>query len=76
MTSSGVVKWFNNQKGYGFITNADGSGDTFVHFRDIVGEHKTLAPGQRVEFDLATVADGRIRAENVKIVVDAVADRR
>ena len=46
----GVVKWFNNQKGYGFITKADGR-DVFVHFTEVV-DWKTLQPGESVEFEV------------------------
>lgn len=51
--SSGTVKWFNPEKGFGFIENDDGSGDVFVHFSSIVSEsqHKSLEDGQRVIFD-------------------------
>ena len=50
---NGKVKWFNDQKGYGFITPADGSKDLFVHHQDIIGEgFKTLAEGQDVEFEV------------------------
>jgi CspA family cold shock protein len=46
----GTVKWFNNDKGYGFIERASGK-DLFVHFRSIVGEgHRSLIDGQEVEF--------------------------
>lgn len=48
----GTVKWFNNAKGFGFITPAEGD-DVFVHFRSIVGEgYRTLMQGQPVEFEL------------------------
>ncbi|HEX9860793.1 MAG TPA: cold-shock protein [Nitrospirota bacterium] len=48
----GTVKWFNEGKGYGFITPDEGK-DVFVHFSAIVSEgFKTLAEGQRVEFDV------------------------
>ncbi len=51
---NGAVKWFNESKGFGFITPADGSKDVFVHFSAIGGSgFKTLAEGQRVEFDIA-----------------------
>lgn len=48
----GIVKWFNDQKGYGFITPDGGGADLFVHFSAIQGEgFKTLAEGQAVEFE-------------------------
>jgi CspA family cold shock protein len=53
---TGTVKWFNDEKGYGFISRENGS-DVFVHFRSIVGEgRKTLMENQRVEF---VVVDGQ-----------------
>jgi len=49
----GTVKWFNADKGYGFIQNDDGSDDVFVHFSSIMIEgYKTLSEGQRVSFDI------------------------
>ena len=49
---TGTVKWFNAGKGYGFITNDDGSGDLFVHFSAIQADgYKTLEEGQKVTFD-------------------------
>ena len=49
----GTVKWFNNARGYGFITQGENSDDIFVHYRNIRGEgYKSLAEGQKVEFDL------------------------
>ncbi|MEU1307772.1 cold-shock protein [Streptomyces cinnamoneus] len=48
---SGIVKWFNGEKGYGFITPDGGGDDLFVHFRAIEGEgFKSLTEGQRVSF--------------------------
>jgi CspA family cold shock protein len=48
----GTVKWFNSEKGYGFITPEDGSKDLFVHFSGIEGEgYKSLNEGQKVEFE-------------------------
>ncbi|VXD23281.1 transcription antiterminator/RNA stability regulator CspE [Planktothrix paucivesiculata] len=50
---TGQVKWFNESKGFGFITPVDGSKDIFVHHSAIAGSgFKTLAEGQRVEFDI------------------------
>ncbi|NQZ97324.1 MAG: cold-shock protein [Myxococcales bacterium] len=48
----GTVKWFSDQKGYGFITPDDGAKDVFVHFSNIEGDgYKTLQDGQKVEYD-------------------------
>jgi cold shock protein len=50
--ASGTVKWFNDSKGYGFITPDEGTKDLFVHFSNIAGDgFKTLAEGQRVEYE-------------------------
>jgi CspA family cold shock protein len=50
--AKGTVKWFSDQKGYGFITPEDGKRDVFVHFSALEGEgFKTLAEGQLVEFE-------------------------
>lgn len=66
--SNGKVKWFNDQKGYGFITPADGSKDLFVHHSSILGDgFKTLSEGQEVEFEL-TQTDKGPKATNVKKV--------
>jgi CspA family cold shock protein len=52
--AKGTVKWFNDQKGYGFITPEDGSKDLFVHHTAIQGEgFKSLRDGQSVEFEVA-----------------------
>jgi len=51
--ATGSVKWFNESKGYGFISQDDGGSDVFVHFSAIQGSgFKTLAEGQKVTFDL------------------------
>lgn len=51
--NKGTVKWFNAQKGYGFITNEETGEDVFVHFSGISGEgYKTLEEGQPVTFDI------------------------
>jgi cold shock protein len=50
--ATGIVKWFNNDKGYGFITPDEGSKDLFVHHSSITGDgYKSLAEGARVEFE-------------------------
>lgn len=51
--ATGTVKWFSNDKGYGFITQDDGSKDVFVHHSAITGEgYKTLDEGARVEYEV------------------------
>ena len=61
----GKVKWFNDQKGYGFIAKDDGSGDVFVHFSSISGEgFKSLAEGDAVEFEVVDSEKGP-KAANV-----------
>jgi CspA family cold shock protein len=65
MRSTGTVKWFNETKGFGFITPEDNSKDCFVHHSAIQGEgFKTLNEGDRVEFDIVQGAKGPA-AENV-----------
>ena len=69
--NNGTVKWFNSEKGYGFISNDNGGDDVFVHFSAIVGDgFKTLEEGQKVTFD--TECDpqnsSKIRATNVTVV--------
>jgi CspA family cold shock protein len=51
--STGIVKWFNNTKGYGFVTPDDGDADIFVHFSSIqMDGFKTLKEGQKVEYEV------------------------
>jgi CspA family cold shock protein len=70
MRTVGKVKWFNNSKGFGFITPEDGERDCFVHHSAIQGEgFKSLAEGERVEFDLVDGQKGPA-AENVMKVGD------
>lgn len=63
---NGVVKWFNAEKGYGFITTEDGQ-DIFAHFSQIQKEgFKTLEEGQSVTFDVVDSGKGQ-QAENIEI---------
>lgn len=65
---TGLVKWFNESKGFGFITPDDGSKDLFVHFSSLVGDgFKTLHEGQKVEFTVGEGAKGPA-ANNVIVV--------
>ena len=65
--ATGTVKWFNNEKGYGFIAR-EGGDDVFVHFSNIQSNgYRTLEEGQRVEFDVAPGRKGE-EAQNVRVV--------
>ena len=64
---NGTVKWFNETKGYGFITPESGP-DVFVHFRAIEGNgFKTLAEGQKVSFELVQGQKG-MQAERIQVI--------
>ena len=68
--NKGTVKWFNAEKGYGFISNDEGGDDVFVHFSAIVSDgFKTLAEGQKVTFDTEVDPKNsqKLRAVNVNI---------
>ncbi|MCF0141234.1 MAG: cold-shock protein [Mogibacterium sp.] len=67
----GTVKWFNNEKGYGFIENSEDGNDVFVHFSAIQAEgFKTLKEGQKVSFEIEddTKNPNKKRAGNVQVV--------
>ena len=65
MRTTGTVKWFNDAKGFGFITPENGQKDWFVHFSAIQGNgFKSLAEGEKVEFEIVQGAKGPA-AENV-----------
>ena len=64
---TGVVKWFNNEKGFGFIS-VEGEGDVFVHFSAISGEgYKSLEEGQNVQFDVVEGTKGPQAANVVRL---------
>ncbi len=68
---NGTVKWFNESKGYGFISNDEGGDDVFVHFSSIVGNgFRTLAEGQKVTFDVEPDPknSSKMRAVNVQAI--------
>ena len=65
--TTGTVKWFSNEKGYGFLARADGE-DVFVHFSAVSGDgYRTLSEGQEVEFDIVDGPKGK-QAANVRPV--------
>ena len=65
-STTGTVKWFNAEKGFGFISQSNGGPDVFVHFRAIVGDgYKSLAEGQRVSF---TVENGQKGPQAANVV--------
>lgn len=64
--AQGTVKWFNSEKGYGFISQ-EGGEDLFVHWSEIqMDGYKTLDEGAAVEFDITTGDNGKLQASNVK----------
>jgi CspA family cold shock protein len=68
--NNGTVKWFNAQKGYGFITNESTGEDVFVHFSAIVSDgYKTLEEGQKVNFEIEQDPknSSKLRAANVTL---------
>lgn len=68
MEKTGVVKWFNDAKGFGFITDDDGGEDLFAHFSEIQSEgFKSLKEQQRVKFEVKTGPKGK-QAANIRPV--------
>ncbi len=66
--ATGIVKWFNNAKGYGFVTPDEGDQDIFVHFSAITMDgYRTLKEGQRVQFDVEEGPKG-LHAHNLQCV--------
>ncbi|KAB1650592.1 cold-shock protein [Pseudoclavibacter endophyticus] len=66
--ATGTVKWFNSEKGYGFIAPDDGSDDVFAHFSAIDGSgHRNLEENQRVEFDTERGQKG-LQAANIRAI--------
>jgi CspA family cold shock protein len=66
--TTGTVKWFNADKGFGFIAPEDGSADVFAHYSAIsTGGYRTLDENQRVEFDTAQGPQGP-QAENIRLI--------
>ncbi len=69
--NTGVVKWFNNAKGYGFVTPDQGEQDVFIHFSAIeMDGYKTLKEGQKVQFDLEEGPKG-LHAANLQAASEA-----
>jgi len=65
--ASGTVKWFNPQKGYGFIQPSDGGSDVFVHISAVEqAGMSTLTEGQKVNYDVVTTDRGKTAAGNLK----------
>ena len=65
-TTTGTVKWFNDEKGFGFIAQDNGGPDVFAHFRQIIGDgFRSLAEGQRVEFKVTQGQKGP-QAEEIR----------
>ena len=70
--NTGKVKWFNSEKGFGFIANDDGGDDVFVHFSAIASSsgYKSLQEGQAVSFEVETDPKNsrKLRAKNVQVI--------
>jgi CspA family cold shock protein len=68
--STGTVKWFKEDKGYGFISDDNGGEDVFVHFSAIIADgYKTLSEGQKVSFETEEdPRNGKLKASNVTLI--------
>ena len=67
---TGIVKWFKNEKGFGFITTNNGGEDVFVHFKSInIDGYKTLSQGDKVSFSVSKSPKG-LEAKDVSLVRD------
>ncbi len=69
--NSGTVKWFDSEKGFGFISNENGGDDVFVHFSAIAANgYKSLSEGQKVTYDIEQDPknSGKVRAANVQVL--------
>jgi CspA family cold shock protein len=67
--ATGIVKWFNDSKGFGFITPDVGGEDLFAHFSEInMSGFKTLKEGQKVSFDVTSGNKGKKQASNIQAI--------
>lgn len=65
----GIVKWFNNKKGYGFIRQDGIAEDIFVHFSSVAMDgYKTLREREKVAYDLVRTENGKLQAENIVVI--------
>lgn len=67
--AEGIVKWFNNKKGYGFVRQEGIDEDIFVHFSSITMKgYKTLREGEKVSYELKNTPDGKLQAEQILVI--------